>query len=522
VPTLNDLVRARTAHDAEDLAWLHLLIADWQIIADLSFADLVLWLPDRDGSGFWAGAQMRPTTGPTAFVDDLVGTFVRAGERPLLDSAYSQRRVAREGDPEWRDDIPVRVEAIPVRREDRILAVVARNTNLLGVRTPSRLELAYLQTATDLTQMISDGSFPFPGQRSDHIDSPRVGDGFVRIDATGRVTYASPNALSVYRRLGLSTDLTGLDLAEVTRDLVRLGRRLDEETLSAVLEGRSPKDTEIGNEYVALILRAIPLRPAGEHEGALVLLRDVTDLRSRDRELMTKDATIREIHHRVKNNLQTVAALLRLQARRIGVPEGRAALEEAVRRVGSIAIVHETLSQAFDELVDFDEVADRLQMLVTDMCSPEAPVTSARQGTFGMLRAEAATPLAMVLTEVMQNAVEHGFGDRPGRITVTANRLVGRLQVSVEDDGVGLPEGFDIETSNSLGLSIVRTLVESELDGTLQIGPGQIGPGQIGPGQIGPGQIGPGQVGPGETAPGRRRGTRVRLDVPVGRPHREG
>ena len=220
MPSLNELVRAHTDLADEDLAWLHLLVADWQIIADLSFADLVLWLPDRAGSGFWAGAQMRPTTGPTAYVDDLVGAFVPAGRRPLLDQALERGRVAREGDPEWRDDIPVRVEAIPVRRDGRILAGIGRNTNLLGVRTPSRLELAYLQTATDLTQMIAHGHFPFPGQRSDHADSPRVGDGFVRIDASGAVTYASPNALSVYRRLGLQSDLTGLNLADVTRGLV--------------------------------------------------------------------------------------------------------------------------------------------------------------------------------------------------------------------------------------------------------------------------------------------------------------
>ncbi len=472
VPSLNEIVRAHTELDDADLAWLHLLLADWQIIADLSFADLVLWLPDREGHGYWAGAQMRPTTGPTAYVDDMVGTFVPRGRRPLLDSAYERARVAREGDPEWRDDIPVRVEAIPVRRGGRILAVVARNTNLLGVRTPSRLELSYLQTATDLTQMISNGFFPFPGQRSDHADSPRVGDGFVRIDASGRVTYASPNALSVYRRLGLSSDLTGLDLAETTRALVPPSRRPDEETLSAVLGGRLPRDTEIGNDEAALILRSIPLRPTGEHLGALVLLRDVTDLRSRDRELVTKDATIREIHHRVKNNLQTVAALLRLQARRIDVPEGRAALEEAVRRVGSIAIVHDTLSQTFDESVDFDDVADRLGVMVVEVSSRGGAVTSSRVGSFGTIPAEVATPLAMVLTELLQNAVEHGFGDRPGAITLTAGRLVGRLHVTVEDDGRGLPEGFDLDGSTSLGLSIVRTLVESELDGQLEVGPG--------------------------------------------------
>ena len=469
MPSLLELVRSHTDLDEADVAVLQLLTADWQIIADLSFADLVLWLPDRGGDGFWAAAQMRPTTGPTAYVDDLVGAFVPKGRRPLIDSAHERQRVAREGDPEWRDDIPVRVEAIPVRRGDRILGIIARNTNLLGVRTPSRLELSYLQTATDLTQMIAAGHFPFPGERSDHADSPRVGDGFLRIDAAGRVTYASPNALSVYRRLGLAADLTGLLLADTTRSLVPPARRPDEETLSAVLGGTSARDIEVGTDETTLILRAIPLRPKGEHIGALVLLRDVTDLRRRDRELVTKDATIREIHHRVKNNLQTVAALLRLQARRLDVPEGREALEEAVRRVGSIAIVHDTLSQAFDEFVDFDDVADRLRVMVAEVSSTGASVRTVRVGSFGTLTAEVATPLAMVITEVLQNAVEHGFRDGEGTVELTAQRLVGRLRVTVDDDGVGLPEGFDLDGSTSLGLSIVRTLVESELGGLLEL-----------------------------------------------------
>jgi two-component sensor histidine kinase len=229
-----------------------------------------------------------------------------------------------------------------------------------------------------------------------------------------------------------------------------------------------------------LILRSLPLRPTGEHLGALVLVRDVTDLRSRDRELVTKDATIREIHHRVKNNLQTVAALLRLQARRIDVPEGRLALEEAVRRVGSIAIVHETLSQAFDDNVDFDDVADRLRLMVADVGSRDAEISTSRSGSFGTLPAETATPLAMVLTELLQNAVEHGFDEGEGKIVVSAQRLVGRLHVTVEDDGKGLPVGFDLDTSTSLGLSIVRTLVESELDGLLEMGRGPTGGTRVG------------------------------------------
>ena len=114
-------------------------------------------------------------------------------------------------------------------------------------------------------------------------------------------------------------------------------------------------------------LRAIPLLRSGTRTGGLVLVRDVTELRRRERELLTKDATIREIHHRVKNNLQTVAALLRLQARRLDEPEGRSALEEAVRRVGSIALVHELLSTAPEEVVPFDEVADRVLAMVAEL-----------------------------------------------------------------------------------------------------------------------------------------------------------
>ncbi len=488
MPSLTELVRSHTDLDAADVAWLQLIQADWQIIADLSFADLVLWLPDHEGKGFWAGAQMRPTTGPTSYVDDVIGTFVPAGRRPMVDMAYEQGRLVREGDPEWRDHVPVRVETIPVRRAGRVIAVIGRHTNLLGVRTPSRLELSYLQTAADLTQMIAHGHFPAPGQRSDHADSPRVGDGFVRIDAAGRVTYASPNALSVFRRLGLSGDLEGLVLADVTRDLVPQRRRPDEETLSAVLGGRAHRDTELGTDGVSLIVRSIPLRPVDEQIGALVLVRDVTDLRRRDRELVTKDATIREIHHRVKNNLQTVAALLRLQARRIDSGDAKAALEEAVRRVGTIAIVHETLSTAADERVDFDDVADRLGTMVTEVSLTGQRVRVLRTGSFRVLPSDVATALAMVLTEVLQNAVEHGYDEgQPGRIEVGVTRLVGRMEVTVEDDGRGLPDGFDLDSSTSLGLSIVRTLVESELGGRLTLGPASVGP-----------------------------GTRVSLDVPLG------
>lgn len=462
VPSMNELVRQHTALGDSDLEWLHLLVSEWQLLSDLSFADLVLWVPTRDGTRYVSVAQMRPNTGPTSYQDDMVGHLVPRGRRPMLDAALDEGRIVREGDPEWREEVPVRVESIPVRREGRVLGVIARNTNLLTVRTPSRLELTYLQSASDLAQMIAAGSFPFPDQQVDMDASPRVGDGLIRLDAEGIVQYASPNALSAYHRLGLAADLVGHHLGKTTSELAPSRGPVDE-ALAKVASGWAPREFEIESNDGVIQLRAIPLKPKGTRVGSLVLLRDVTELRRRERELITKDATIREIHHRVKNNLQTVAALLRLQARRIESDRGREALEEAVRRVGSIAIVHETLSQNLDERVEFDEIADRVLAMVAEI-SP-GKVVGRRTGRFGILDAEVATPLSMVLTEILQNALEHGFreGDR-GTVEVSAVRggttKEARLLVTVQDDGIGLPEGFDPHRSGNLGLQIVRTLVE--------------------------------------------------------------
>jgi len=475
VPTLNDLAASRTNLDDADIEWLHSLVSDWQLLADLSFADLILWAPCQiAGSGWIALAQLRPTTGPTSFQDDVVGALAPADDQRLLDVASDERRIWRESDPDWTSGIPVRTEAIPVTRNGRVIAVIQRCTNLNSARTPSRLELTYLQGADDLARMVSEGTFPFPGADAMLVRSPRVGDGLLRLGKSGKVTYASPNALSAYRRLGLAADLIGAELGAVTTGLCATDEPLDE-SLMVVATGRAPREAEVDGNGSVVQLRSIPLIVSGQRTGALVLVRDVTELRRRERELLTKDATIREIHHRVKNNLQTVAALLRLQARRLHAPEAREALEEAVRRVGSIAVVHETLSHAPEEIVDFDEIADRVTMMAGEVAATDMRVLPKITGSFGRLSASVATPLAMVLTELVQNALQHGLSqcDNPAAalLEVVASRDADRLSVTVADNGVGLPPGFDPDATTSLGLQIVRTLVVGEMGGRLRITP---------------------------------------------------
>jgi two-component system, sensor histidine kinase PdtaS len=235
------------------------------------------------------------------------------------------------------------------------------------------------------------------------------------------------------------------------------------------LAGGSSMRMEVDAGGAAVLLRTLPLVVHGSAVGAAVLIRDVTEVKRRDRALLSKDATIREIHHRVKNNLQTVAALLRLQARRTNNAEGREALIESVRRVSSIALVHDALSMSVDEEVNLDEVVDRILPIMNDVATVDTPIRINRVGDLGVLDADRATALIMVITELVQNAIEHAFDATKdqGCVTISAERSARWLDVVVHDDGRGLPVGFSLEKSDRLGLQIVRTLVSAELDGSL-------------------------------------------------------
>ncbi len=446
--------------DLSDEAVAHLtaLVSDWGIMADLGFSDLVLYLPTWNAGGFVAAAQVRPDTAPTRIPLDVVGTFIPRGRLPQVDRALASGEVIRE---RARDSgvVPVGREAIPVRLarhpKGRPVAVLARYTAVRD-RPLGRLEEAYLAAADALAEMIAHGSFPHQQGRGSHH---RVGDGLLRIDRSGIVQFASPNAQSAMRAMGLTTPLVGVAMARIVARILS-GASAADQALVSVATGAAAGVLEIETKGGTLSLRSIPL---DGQRGAVVLLRDVSELRKTERALLSKEATIREVHHRVKNNLQTVASLLRLQARRMPTDESRHALLDAVARVTTIAFVHETLSQESGDEVDFDAVTAKLIDLAADTATSVAhrPASVRQDGHFDALPAAIATPLAMALSELLLNAAEHA---RATSIEVCVERTEDQLQVWVSDDGIG----FDADATTGLGLQIVRTLVTEQIGGTLE------------------------------------------------------
>jgi two-component sensor histidine kinase len=457
VATLADRIRSVSDVSAPEAEHLRTLCSSWQVLADLSFSDLCLYVKVAGAEVFEIAAQVRPFTSQTLYPQDLVGTRVTQPEQPIVERAWREGRIWAQDDPVLIDGLPIRMDAVPVTYGGRVIAVLAKEGTPSTSRRPGRLEQVYLDAAEQLSDMICRGSFPGPVRLAG--EWPRVGDGLFLLDAAGQVEWASPNALSSLRRLGVQENIWDLTL-----DDLDLGDTPVREALST----RAMLDGELVNGDSYVRLRVLPLSSPEEILGALVLARDVSEVRQKERQLSVKDATIREIHHRVKNNLQTIASLLRLQGRRLQSAEAKEALQESVLRIGSIALVHETLSEDPSHDVEFGDVVRRISQMVGEgLVLPGNKIEIEVEGTTGPLGADLATPLAVTVTELMQNAIEHAFPDgQGGTLKVSLTGGNGEVGVVVSDDGIGISP--DHVHSSRLGLQIVRSLIE-ELGGTFEL-----------------------------------------------------
>ena len=451
-----------------DESWIRSLLGDWQLIADLAFSDLVLWVPSRNK--LVAHAHARPAAAATIFYRDITGNLPRSDWEETINQAWELGVVVVPQQVAQYEGSTTRVSAYPVfgkggNLSGKPVAIITKHTNLGEARLPNKLQLNFVAAGEQLLKMVATGEFPIiEAGTAQRRGAPRANDGFIRLDEAGRVLFASPSALSIFNRAGVDGELEGRLFSE-TVSKIPSGFGVVDEGLPLVLTGKGAWRTDLEFESLTIAVRSVPLLDNGKRIGAFVLCRDVSELRFRERELITKDATIREIHHRVKNNLQTVSSLLRIQSRQSSSEEVKESLQQAQRRVSAIAVVHDVLSEGVDQEVPFDQIFKRILQLIPETTSSfHNTINSEFEGSFGELSAERSTTLALVLTEIVANAVEHGIGERSGTIAVLAERDPKTLRIEVVDDGAGLPEG---KVGSGLGTQIVRTLVESELRGKI-------------------------------------------------------
>jgi two-component system, sensor histidine kinase PdtaS len=229
----------------------------------------------------------------------------------------------------------------------------------------------------------------------------------------------------------------------------------------------------IVREHVIGVLNCYTIEPHTFTEQEIALfstLANQTALAIENAQLVTNAAIVREMHHRIKNNLQTVAMLLRMQlsdSAGLTGQDAASAVQSSVNRILSIAAVHEALAHEGFRLVNVKDVTERIVRLVSqNMLRPDSQIQIIVEGEAVILPSRPATSLALVINELLQNALEHAFVDRTeGSVRITLGHGPKEIVVEVTDDGVGLPS--DQSQPSSLGLELVETLVRDDLSGTL-------------------------------------------------------
>jgi len=431
--------------------------ANLQLVADLGYGDVALLAPDSDGR-LMVVADARPMTAVAAVAASRAGKTISREDEPEAYEALERGALVCGTKRRTRRGIAFTSTAYHIGTRRHPYAVVVRHLSQSVVEAPGKMEVAFMTLAERVLARLQEGLIRDLDSGRAFATGRKAGDGVLEVADDGAVRYASPNAVNILRLAGLE----GAPLGTAA---------------SALPGGASAVAPVLGTDAarsmtVEVSGRILDYRTIGLTGGALVLVEDVTDVRRREQELRVKEATIREVHHRVKNNLQTIASLLRIQARRAESEEAARALAEAVERVSSMAVVHEMLASATEESVDLAmAVRTVVDMVRLGLADPESSIEVTVTGNTGLVPAEMATSLALVAAELVHNAIEHGIGTHGrGKVVVAMRRYPAEVHLSVRDDGRGLPEGFSVETSAHLGLAIVRTVVEDDLRGLLAFG----------------------------------------------------
>jgi two-component sensor histidine kinase len=459
----------------EDRALLANVAGHLPLLADLTHADAVLFARSDDQVTVVAQAQPVPVPSPYALPVSVGRTMTR-DEAPLVFRVLVDRHRNQVNTTVIRG-APVLQEVFAIRNDRGETIGALRSEMLLIEHERQRKRHAVFRRAiARARELIVAGRM----QGGDKLGRLGVHDGVMVIDSTGRIEYLSAPAEHLYRRLGYADNLVKTQLQEL---------ETNEYICFKAMERGVCLEQRVQEHDLVWIKRVVPLVPRdddtlplpfigrrGAPTGAVVAIQDVTDELQNEQELKIKTAMIQEIHHRVKNNLQTIAALLRLQARRTDNPEVADQLRESVGRIISIAVVHEFLSHEENSVINIHEVCNRILSEVRNgVLDRSRPINLSLDGTRSfMLPAQQATSCALIINELVQNAAEHAFVGLPGgSIVVKLAEQGDSLYIEIADDGRGLPDELrsDPPQPGGLGLQIVRSLVREDLKGEFELLP---------------------------------------------------
>ncbi len=453
----------------EERSFLEAVTAGLQITTDVSRSDIMLYC--RYGSHMVIFAQAMPHSIMPLFSETRVGRYVSPEREPAIWEAITSGRYSTHQLELIPGVAPIFQEIIPIKMGRKRLPVAAVvYTNLIEHERHHHRSKVFQKAVQCLQKMCWEGKLSTCSDLSPFTEW----DGVLYVNSQMTITYASGVAMNLYRRLGHLGKLTWINLKSLNTH--------DAQVVSAAWAEKQCLEEEHKEGNRIWVRKVIPMICPGmqslperifagpqqeRFDGALILVHDATEALLKEQEIRTKNAMIQEIHHRVKNNLQTVASLLRIQQRRVQSQEARTALQEAINRILSVSAIHEYLSHSSGRSINLRDVISRVVEQTRGLLSDGSGMQIHFHGADVYFPAQQSTACALVANELLQNAIEHGYSEvsAAGEIMVELQDLGNSVEIKVRDNGSGFPPDFDLEKTNSLGLQIVQALVKNELKG---------------------------------------------------------
>lgn len=479
---MDERIRGSVDINQADVDFLEDIEQCMALTADISRADLQLCTLIDSAHGLIA-SHAAPHSISSIYRQLAQGRTFDREEQPLVFQAIWHNRSGRRRREVLKEGAPIIQEVHPIRNASgRPIAALVIETNMIADERQKRRNRYFRQALFWLQSMCMRGAIP----QVNTLTPFGQYDGIYLVDFKRNVVYMSGTASNMFRAIGLPTNLkqqplTTLENGDQQLVAQTFATNVCHEVRNESDDGRTwirktiPLHAPQNEQWARLFhLSRLSLNRSNDDHGVdavLVLMQNATEAVAKQRELEVKSAIIQEVHHRIKNNLQNVAAILRLQARRSSNEETKQHLGDAVNRVLSMSVIHEFLSHDGHNPINVRDVSQRIASQVVEVArGPSQHIDVRVIGPSIRLPASQATPIALVLNELLMNAIEHGVGDRTeSMIRVQLDDLGDNVRISVQDDGNGPPDGFDVRQSSSLGLQIVQTLVTNDLKGTFDL-----------------------------------------------------
>jgi two-component system, sensor histidine kinase PdtaS len=425
------------------------------VIANLVDADVFIDCITRDPNIAIVVAEAKPTTHASLYKSSVVGQIALREKEPAALRTLEIGMETRDLKAITQENLVVKQNVVPIKNElNQVIGVLIVEQDVTNSINQNKNMEILSETAEQLTETLLNLK-----DENEHSITRYLNDAIIMIDANGKATYANPAAEELYRKLGYIDKIVGMDFDNLV---------LDGMIFEKIKAEQNCISSEVAVGKLSLNVKYAVTIKNENIEGIVILMKDITDIKEKEKELILKSVVIREIHHRVKNNLQTIASLLRLQSRRMDNDDVKRYFNESISRILSIAGIHEILAQNGVDEVDILTILYKLKDSTLNFGISNKNINLEIKGDSFIVDSDKATSIALVVNELIQNAFKHAFSNKSeGKIEVIIQKGIMYSNISIIDDG----KGFDTKAvrNESLGLNIVRGLVKDQLHGNLNI-----------------------------------------------------